>query len=155
MPIPWDKVILHGPQVLDLAKNLYGKWQARPKQSEAEPAPNDGLQTQLDKLFLRLKTLEEAAEKQAALAAELAEQNQALSIGLTTLKTSTENLQKEIEDAKAAQNALHSRVDELRAQLQQSASNVSAHKKKIMTAILISIGAFILSMISLMKPLIE
>jgi hypothetical protein len=86
MPIPWDKVILHGPQVLDVARNLYGKWQARPKPADVETqdAPRDPLYAQLSTLNLRLKALEDAAEKQAALATQLAEQAQALSTGVTT-----------------------------------------------------------------------
>jgi predicted nucleic acid-binding Zn-ribbon protein len=157
MPIPWDKVILHGPQVLDVAKNLYGKWQARPRQAEVEveveAASNDEVQTQLNNLVLRLQALEEAGEKQAALATKLAEQDQALSIGLTTLKSYTENLQNEIEDIKNAQAKISSDFNALTAQLQKTKTTASGFGGKITLSIVIAIASLALSAIALVRVL--
>jgi predicted nucleic acid-binding Zn-ribbon protein len=155
MPIPWDKVILHGPQVLDVAKNLYGKWQARPKQAEVEieAASNDEVQTQLNNLVLRLQALEEAGEKQAALATKLAEQDQALSIGLTTLKSYTENLQNEIENIKKAQAKISSDFNALTAQLQKTKTTASGFGGKIALSIVIAMASLALSAIALVRVL--
>lgn len=155
MPIPWEKVILHGPQVLDAAKNLYGKWQTRSKHAEVDdakdgrPREDNGLQSQVDKLHLRLQALEEAGEKQAALATDLAEQNQAVSVGIRTLKTHTEDLQKKVEDAVISQSGVDSRLHELSMRLQQADSDTAAMKKKMATLVVVSIFALLVSVAAL------
>jgi TolA-binding protein len=151
MPIPWDKVILHGPQALDVARNLYGKWQARPKPADVETqdAPRDPLYAQLNTLNLRLKALEDAGEKQAALATQLAEQDQALSTGVTTLKAHAEHLQKEIEDIRTTQEKIASDFKELSAQFQQVKGAATAFSKKITLSIVIALGALALSIFAL------
>lgn len=155
MPIPWDKVILHGPQVLDVARNLYGKWQTRPKQADVETqdAPHDELHAQLNKLVLRLKALEDAGEKQAALATQLAEQDQALSTGVTTLKAHAETLQKEIEAIRTTQAKINSDFKELNTQLQQAKVAASSFGRKITLSLLIAFGALALSILALFRLL--
>lgn len=158
MPIPWDKVILHGPQVLDVAKTLYGKWQSRPKQTEPEPAShseNSETETQLNSLRLQLKLLEDAGEKQAALATELAEQTQALSIGVTALKEWTESLEKEIETLETAHADVSRRLHELQASLRQANAANSSLNRRIAIALLISSAALILSAVVLAKLLTQ
>lgn len=150
MPIPWDKVILHGPQVLDVAKNLYGKWQTRSTKSELDAEKEDVRQTQPDMLSLRVQALEEAGEKQAALAKDLAEQTQALSIGVTTLKEHAEDLQSKLEDARNAHAAIVRRLDELGAQLQHSNSHVLALKKKIAVLTFVSGTALLAAVAALL-----
>lgn len=151
MPIPWDKVLLHGPQVLDAAKTLYGKWQSRPKQTDGGPAQRDELEPGADKLLLRVKALEEAAEKQAALATELAEQNQAQSEGLTALKACSEEMQKQIEEAQNTHMLLSRRLEGLEAQLRETRNATSALGGKLTILLIVSAAALLASTIALLR----
>jgi predicted transcriptional regulator len=153
MPIPWDKVIQHGPQVLDAAKSLYSKWQLRPKQEEINPglAP----QTQLDRLLARVQALEEAEEKRAALMTQMAEQNQALSTGISALKIELETLENAIEENRRAQTLINHHSDEITKQLQQSIAASATLEKKNSLLMAISLVALALSSAALIMILIK
>lgn len=150
MPIPWDKIILHGPQVLDAAKNLYGNWQTRSKQTPQDPARTEEQHSQPDKLSFRLQALEEAGEKQAELVKDLAEQNQAVVAGLRSLDAQVEDARKKFEDARNEQNNLDSRLTEFEEQLRHVHAAVSGINRKITTLILVSGSALIISIIALL-----
>jgi DNA repair ATPase RecN len=150
MPIPWNKIILHGPQVLDAAKNLYGNWQTRSRQSDQNAGKNEEHPSRLDTAFFRLQTLEDAGEKQAALATDLAEQNQALSIGLSTLNADAEEMKKKVEEIRHVQSLVDERLNELSDRMRQENDLVAEINRKITRLILVSASALAVSILALL-----
>lgn len=83
MPIPWDKVIIHGPKVIDVATSLLDKWKSRPKPELMDP--NADVKIQLVAVTQRLQALEDAETAQAEVVKNIAEQMQGLLTGLSEL----------------------------------------------------------------------
>jgi hypothetical protein len=87
MPIPWDKVIIHGPKVIDVATSFLDKWKSRPKPELMDP--NADVKTQLLAVTQRLQALEDAETAQAEVVKNIAEQMQGLLTGLSELSRKT------------------------------------------------------------------
>jgi DNA-directed RNA polymerase specialized sigma24 family protein len=79
--LPWKDIILALPGVASTANDLLKKWKSKPEQDPLDE--NESPAQQIAVIAERLQALESAQAAQAALNKELADQLQALSVGLT------------------------------------------------------------------------
>jgi tetrahydromethanopterin S-methyltransferase subunit B len=133
MPIPWEKVILHGPQVLEAARGLYGKWQSRSKADAIDP--NAETHVQLHELARRQKAIEEGEEIQSGIIAKLAEQSQALSTGIAELKQQLQDLDAQTDDWKNVEASVAERLNAYSTRLEKLERAGEAHARKLSLAL--------------------
>lgn len=148
MPIPWEKVILHGPQILDAARGLYGKWQTRSKAEAIDP--NSDAQSQLHELARRQKVIEEGEETQSGIIEKLAEQSQALSIGLAELNQQITDL-----DTRFKSWGAHAeRLNSYSTRLEKLERASEAHARKLSLALYAAFASLAIASVALVVLLI-
>ncbi|MDQ9171501.1 hypothetical protein Q8A64_13895 [Oxalobacteraceae bacterium R-40] len=153
MPIPWDKVILHGPQVLDAARGLYGKWQTRSKADAIDP--NAEIHVQVRELALRLKAVEEGEETQSGIIEKLAEQSQALSTGIAEVKTHVMEFESRSEVWDKMENGVSDQMRHYSAQLEKLEQASAAHSRKLALALYTAFASFAIAITALVIVLIR
>lgn len=143
MPIPWEKVILHGPQILDAARGLYGKWQTRSKEQTVDP--NAEAHVQLRELALRLKAIEEGEEAQSGIIEQLAEQSQALSTGVGELKQQVTDYDLKFQELSRLETSITEQLKHYSARLEKQERASEANSRKLSLALYTGFAAFALA----------
>lgn len=143
MPIPWEKVILHGPQILDAARGLYGKWQIRSKVETINP--NAEVHVQLRELALRLKAIEEGEEAQSGIIEKLAEQSQALSTGVGELKHQMMDYEDNSEELNRVEASISEQLKHYAVRLEKQERVGEANSKKLSLAMYTGFAALALA----------
>jgi hypothetical protein len=151
MPIPWDKVILHGPQVLEAARGLYGKWQTRSKADAIDP--NTEIHVQVRELARRLKALEEGEETQSGIIEKLAEQSQALSTGIAEVKTHVMDFESRSEAWDKLENSVSEQMKHYSAQLEKVEHASDAHSRRLALALYTAFASLAIAVVALIIAL--